>query len=145
MRTLDSHWRPEPFENDGNDDVVLLAVDRVRGYPGELQGHRQYPGSVALIKRIKEIVLLFCSTCLPLARTRSTFSSHCPLSSNQCRWLTSAISVIFPLKFFWECRESNPWLMGEKQLCNLCAMQPIQKSFALLLQWPSFVSRIWLC
>ena len=38
---------------------------------------------------------LFCSTGLPLASTRwlrSTFSSHCPLSSIQCRWLISAAS-----------------------------------------------------
>ena len=40
---------------------------------------------------------LFCSTGLPLARTRlirSTFSSHCPLFSNPRHWLTSATLII---------------------------------------------------
>ena len=44
------------------------------------------------------IISYFCRTGLPLARTRwawSTFSSHCPLSSNQHRWLTWATSIIF--------------------------------------------------
>ena len=43
----------------------------------------------------------FFSTDLPLAETRwvrSTFSSQCHISSNQCRWLTSAASINFPLK-----------------------------------------------
>ena len=29
---------------------------------------------------------------------QSTFSSHCPLSSNQCRWLTSETTIVFPLR-----------------------------------------------
>ena len=65
---------------------------------------------------------VFCSTSLPLARTRwvpSTLSSHCPLSSNQRRWLTSVTSNIFHK--WWE---SNPGQLGEKQVCYLCAMQP---------------------
>ena len=69
----------------------------------------------------------FFSTCLPLAGTRwvrSSFSSHCPLSSNQRHWLTSATSIIFPVNIFGECWESNPRLLGEKQVCYLCAMQP---------------------
>ena len=68
----------------------------------------------------------FGTTGLPPAWTRwvrSTFSSHCPHSSNQRRWLTSATWILFPLKF-WECWESNPGLLGEKQVCYLCAMQP---------------------
>ena len=70
---------------------------------------------------------LFWNTGLPVAQTRwvqSTFSSHCPLSYNQCRWLTSAALVTFPLKKFWECWESNPGLLGENQVCYLCAMRP---------------------
>ena len=69
----------------------------------------------------------FCSTGLPLTRTRwvwSTFSSHCTLSSNQRWWLTSATLIIFLLKKFQECWKSNPGLLGEKQVCYLCAMQP---------------------
>ena len=45
--------------------------------------------------------LCFCSTGLPLARTRwvrSTLSSHCPLTSDQVHWFTSATAIIFPLK-----------------------------------------------
>ena len=70
---------------------------------------------------------LFCSTGLPLARTwlvGSTFSSHYILSSKQHHWLTSAPSIIFPLIKYWECWESNPPMLGEKQVCYLCAMQP---------------------
>ena len=47
-----------------------------------------------------------------------------PLSSYQRSWLTSATLIIFHLKFLWECCESNPGLLGEKQVCYLCAMQP---------------------
>ena len=28
---------------------------------------------------------------------------------------------------FWECRWSNPGLLGEKQECNLCATQPLKR------------------
>ena len=58
------------------------------------------PRDVRPLKISIRILELVCSTCMPLARTkwfRSTFSSHCPLSSNQRRWLTSAIVIIFPL------------------------------------------------
>ena len=61
----------------------------------------------------------FYGTGLPLARTRwvrSTFSSHCPLSSNQRYCLTSVTLILFPLKFFWDCWESNLGLLGEKQV-----------------------------
>ena len=74
-----------------------------------------------------ELASLFCSTGLPLARTRwgqTTFSSHCLHSSNQRHWLTSATSVMFPQKTFQEHWESNLWLLVEKQVCYLCAMQP---------------------
>ena len=52
----------------------------------------------------------FCNTGSPLARTRwvrSKFSSCCPLSSNQRHRLTTASLIIFRLKKFWECWESN--------------------------------------
>ena len=68
-----------------------------------------------------------CSTewatiCFVVARTRwvrSTFSSHCLLSSNQRRWLASATSIIFRNAGNW-----TPGLLGEKQVCYLCALQP---------------------
>ena len=72
---------------------------------------------------------------MPLACTRwvrSTFSSHCLLSSNQCHWLTSATSIIVPLKFFWDSWESNPGQLDEKQVCYLCAMQPNWLDLAIL-------------
>ena len=71
--------------------------------------------------------LCFCSTDLPLARTRwvqSRFSSHCPLSSHQRSWLTSETSIISSLKVFWERWELNLGPLGEKQVWYLCAMQP---------------------
>ena len=55
--------------------------------------------------------VVFCSTGSPLASTRwvwLTFSSHCPLSSNQHRWLTSAASIIFPLKFLGNTGNRTP-------------------------------------
>ena len=66
----------------------------------------------------------FFSTSLPLVSTWwvwSTFTSQCPLSSNQLYWLTIVTLIIFPLKFFWQCWESNLWLLGENQICYLCA------------------------
>ena len=68
-----------------------------------------------------------CRTGLPLARTRwvwSTFPSHCPLSSNPRCWLTSATLIRFSSKNFLENWNSNSRLLGEKQVCYLCAMQP---------------------
>ena len=72
-------------------------------------------------------VQIFCSTGMPPASTRwiwSTFLNHFPLSSNQQCCLTTATSIIFPLKIFQECWELNPGLLGEKQEHHLCAMQP---------------------
>ena len=71
--------------------------------------------------------IFFCSTGLPLARTRwvwSTYSSHYPLPSNQRRWITSATLIICHQKKIQEHRDSNLWLLGVKQVCYLCAMQP---------------------
>ena len=56
-----------------------------------------------------------CSTSLPLASTKwtwSTFSSWCPLSPKQHRWLTYATSTIFCLKYLGECWESNLGQLG---------------------------------
>ena len=50
---------------------------------------------------------------------RSTLSSYCPLSSNQHRWFTLATSISFPLKKWWECRESNLGHVDDKQVCYL--------------------------
>ena len=50
---------------------------------------------------------------------RSTFSSRCPLSSNQSHWLTSATSIIFSEEKFREHWESNPGLLDEKHLCAM--------------------------
>ena len=64
--------------------------------------------------------LSFVQQQLPLASTRwirSTFSSLCLLSSNQCR--LSNIEI-----HFLECRESNLGPLGEKQKCYLYAVQP---------------------
>ena len=50
-----------------------------------------------------QIISLFCSAILPLVSTRwvqSTFSSLCPLSSKQRRWLTSVTSTIFSSEIF---------------------------------------------
>ena len=31
----------------------------------------------------------------------------------------------FSSEIFWECKDSNPGLLGEKQVCYLCAMEPL--------------------
>ena len=57
----------------------------------------------------------FCITSLPLAFTRwvqSTFSSHCPLSSKQRHWLTSAKVTIFSIEKYQESQELNLWQLG---------------------------------
>ena len=53
------------------------------------------------------------------------------------------------LENYWECRESNPGLLGEKRQCYLCAMPP-PKSIHLKrllkevqLCWHGFKSRLW--
>ena len=59
------------------------------------------------------------STSLPLASTRyvwSAFSSHCPLPSKQCHWLTWAISTIFFSEMFWECWELNLGQLSQEQV-----------------------------
>ena len=70
-------------------------------------------------------ILSVCCTGLPLARTGwvwSTFSRHCPLSSYQCHWLTSAASMIFPLKFFLRMLGFKPraarWEASMLPLCS---------------------------
>ena len=70
----------------------------------------------------------FCIISLPLASTRwleLTFSSLCPLSSYQRCLLISATQN----NFFRECWESNKELLGKKQECYLCAMQPNNQLF----------------
>ena len=60
---------------------------------------------------------------------RSTFSSHCQLSSNQHRWLTSGTSIIYSSEMFWKCWESNPGQQGPQAsmltnvlCCPLCSI-----------------------
>ena len=67
---------------------------------------------------------------------RDVFSTSLPLAST--RWIRLTLSRLCPLfkavlsinlsnvkrKNSLECRESNPGLLGEKQECYLCAMQP---------------------
>ena len=67
-------------------------------------------------------LVIFCSTGLPQAKTRwvqSKFSSHCPLSSNRGRWLTSATSIFFPLKFFSGTLGIEPGAVEEAQAAPL--------------------------
>ena len=62
----------------------------------------------------------FCSTSLSLASTRwvrLTLSSRCSLLKALLSIKVSNIKS----KNSWGCRELNPGLMGEKQLCYLCA------------------------
>ena len=66
----------------------------------------------------------FLVTRLPLPRTRwvrSTFSSLCPLPSNQCWPKISATSI-----FFRECWESNPgrWVRRKSALCTSVLCSP---------------------
>ena len=82
---------------------------------------------------------LFCSTGLPLARTKwvwSTFSTPCPLSSNQGGWLTSATSIIFPMIFFGNVGNQTPGLLGEKQGWYLCAAPLLLEIYEMeILRW----------
>ena len=76
----------------------------------------------------------FCSTRVPLASTewvRLTFSSLCPLHSNQPLSINPNNIDKFRRKFFRNAWNRNPGLLGEKQKCNLCAMQPPNPSLAI--------------
>ena len=60
---------------------------------------------------------------MPLTRTR--WFNQCIQAfphSKKCRWLLSATSRIY--KKYWERRDSNPGLLGEKCERYLCAMLP---------------------
>ena len=78
--------------------------------------------------------IFFCSTSLPLASTRwvqLTLSSLCPL------FLSSAVNKPqqYQEKILWECQESNLGLLGEKQVCYLCAMKRNHKIFISIFRW----------
>ena len=74
------------------------------------------------------IKIVFCRTSLPLASSRcvrSTFLSHCPLSSKQCRWLTSARSTNFSSEKYLGMLGIKPGAAGSGSKCaNHCAMLP---------------------
>ena len=83
--------------------------------------------SIFTVEPLFWVLKAFCRTGLPLARiicVWSTLLSHSPLSSNQGCWWTSTTSIIFPQKSFGGLLEIEPGLLGEKQVCYLCAMQP---------------------
>ena len=73
----------------------------------------------------------FCSTGLPLSRTRcvrSTFSNHCPLSSNQWCWLISA---------------TGNWTQGNGSGCkNALHMLKIINGALTAWRW-QFLSQVW--
>ena len=97
----------------------------------------------------------FCSTFLSKACTRSvwsTFSSHCPLSSNQGNLLTTATSIIFPLKFFWNAGTwtLGCWVRGKYATSVLCTVvnnfihfQTIFSLFSLIFLVPFFIDPAW--
>ena len=53
----------------------------------------------------------------------STFSSHCPLSSYQWHWKTSATSIIFPLNFFGNGGNQTQCWVWSKQPNQLFSIQ----------------------
>ena len=109
-----------------SDDVVLELAALVAG-----------PAAVDLSLEINLYLFwwlrswwLLCRTWLALSSTkwvRSTFSSLCPLSSNQRCQTTSGTSK----NFFQECQESNPVLLGEKQECHFGPLLPPCWGFCL--------------
>ena len=57
----------------------------------------------------------------------NSISSHCPLfplSSNQCCWLTSATSIIFPMIKLWDHRDSNTGVPVKTSMLPLCYGAP---------------------
>ena len=71
------------------------------------------------------IVALFCGTGLPLASSRSAFSSHCPLSSRQRCWLTSAMLTIFSSEIVLGMLGLKPEVAGSgSKFANCCTMLP---------------------
>ena len=87
----------KPFQTDkvSLQDRIVTPDDRERLHHDD--GTALGGALLELVVGIHE-GLVFCSTSLPLASTRrvqSTYSSHCPLSSKQRDWLTSATLTIF--------------------------------------------------
>ena len=81
-----------------------------------------------LLLSLQNLYMFFCRDGLPLARSRwvwSTFSSHCPLSSIQPHWLTSATSIFFPHKKISWTLGIKPGAAGwEASMLPLCYAVP---------------------
>ena len=135
QRSLKESWR---HLNDSRDLIYIVAAimmifpatlkrpQRRKLATSKLLNRRFEPRSSRVKPKLDVSVMIpFLRTTLPLCRTRwvwSTFSSHCPLSSNQGRWKTLAALIIF---FLWK----NSGLLGVKPraagwevICSICAM-----------------------
>ena len=78
---------------------------------------------------------VFCSTSVPLAitwRGQLTFSSLCPLYSKQRSQLIPE-STINSREKSWECQDSNPGVLGEKQEFYPCSLQSPTRTKSLWL------------
>ena len=97
--------------------------------PHPLSPSRLFSFNLILAFLIFKATQTFCSTSLPLARTRcvwSTFSSHCPLSSKQRHWLIFVTLIISPLKNlknFMNAGNQNRgcWVRGKYATSVLCS------------------------
>ena len=85
-------WKPNHRSRRSNDHV---------GARRRLQGQGKWTVDRIVVTNQRSLLpklYNFYSTTLPLKSTwwvRSTFSSHCPLSSNQHHWLNSATATIY--------------------------------------------------
>ena len=94
-----------------------------------------------------ELFTFFCRTGLPLARTRwvwSTFSSHCQLSSKQCRWLTSATWILFLLNFWGNAGiwTRGCWVRSKNTTSVLCSPLAPPPTLYSLIAFPNVSTEI---
>ena len=88
-------------------------------------------------------LLLYHQPLASTRRVRSTFSSHCPLSSNQRHWLTSSMSVIFSSEFCCECWESHPGQLGpEASMLTIVLCCPSLANFFVKLLQTEFLESV---
>ena len=129
-------WPPEIFLSEMRNDSIHQRMWKKKMIPSRKKDSFDsfflFLGERMMKKILFWVVwtvwLVFCRTSLPLASARyvrPTFARHCPLSSKQCSWLTSATSTFLFLWNFSGSMGFKPGAAGSwSKFPNHCAMLP---------------------
>ena len=130
----------QKFRNLGSQHPTLLSITL---YLRRVSYQRSNPLKKYTFKFYKSF---FCSNRLPQASTRwlqSTFTSHCPLSSKQHRWLTSASSTIYFSEKNLGTLGIDPWEALAKLVNSRVLLQFSSETFQSTLFWRMMVWYFW--